>query len=281
MFRVKLAQSAVRSLGRIFCRNKHQRSTLPLFSLKVEKERPNRENSHRNGRESQNEQHSEVRPGARGESVSPDCMQHLSQHLHGNLSNSVIVSMCILMYRSDSYWNQIRRPHHVSRRFFTPQVRTTVLPAVVSTTPNKQRDDYIRSLWKGILSPRRGVSTMKNTQPKSSEIHHLNRNLETLTRDIPLLAPTTESLVTRSSILDFDQTMEDEKVQMLKLMNQASNGDVIAQQKISDLELSRLSDYVGHNQQLSDMFCKACAFFSDPKKCKMRFCAESSSNKTT
>ncbi|KAK3108412.1 hypothetical protein FSP39_007491 [Pinctada imbricata] len=36
-----------------------------------------------------NEQHSELRPGARGKSASPDCMQHPSQQLHGNLSNSI------------------------------------------------------------------------------------------------------------------------------------------------------------------------------------------------
>ncbi|KAK3096200.1 hypothetical protein FSP39_024362 [Pinctada imbricata] len=57
--------------------------------LKVEKARQNREKSHRNGCELRNEQQSEVRPGARGESASPDCMQHPSQQLHGNLSNSV------------------------------------------------------------------------------------------------------------------------------------------------------------------------------------------------
>ena len=46
---------------------------------------------------------SKVRPCARGESASPDCMQHPTQQLHGNLSNSVIVSMYILMYRSSKY----------------------------------------------------------------------------------------------------------------------------------------------------------------------------------
>ncbi|KAK3093898.1 hypothetical protein FSP39_021596 [Pinctada imbricata] len=48
--------------------------------LNAEKAKQNRENSHRNGYEPRNEQHSEVRPGARGESASPDCMQHSSQY---------------------------------------------------------------------------------------------------------------------------------------------------------------------------------------------------------
>ncbi|KAK3096114.1 hypothetical protein FSP39_023383 [Pinctada imbricata] len=59
-------------------------------TVKIEKARPSRENSHRNGCEPRNEQYSEVRPGAPGESASPDCMQHPSQQLHGKLTNSVI-----------------------------------------------------------------------------------------------------------------------------------------------------------------------------------------------
>ena len=75
---------------------KHRRRTNPLFSFIVKAEKAKYEHSHWNSYESRNIK--TLRPGARGERLSPVYTQHPTQPLQENQSNQAIVSMYMRMY---------------------------------------------------------------------------------------------------------------------------------------------------------------------------------------